>query len=100
MPKMCAIPQLLINLRSTVYAHFTPFRASQSYTRKAEMPASGDLKTGDSLFFTPSGISTDPAPTPRQIDPVPNGNDLGHYMKSYMKYILSKYSQARNYLCQ
>ena len=24
---------------------------------------------------------------PRKIDPAPNGNDLGHYMKSYMMYI-------------
>ena len=31
-----------------------------------------------------------PRPQQIQIDPAPNGNDLGHYMKSYMKYILSK----------
>ena len=54
------------------------------------MPTSGDLKSGDSLFFTAPGISTDPPP--RQIDPAPNGNDLGHYMKSYMRYILSKFA--------
>ena len=30
------------------------------------------------------------APATQQIDPAPNGNDLGYYMKSYMKYILSK----------
>ena len=38
-----------------------------------------------------------PAPPPPQNfngsppphDPAPNGNDLGHFMKSYMKYILS-----------
>ena len=30
-------------------------------------------------------------PPPRKIDPVPNGNDLGHYMTSYMIYILSKF---------
>ena len=57
-----------------------------------EMPTSGDLKSGDSLLFTPplttARIST--PPPPQQIDPAPNGNDLGHYMKSYMKYILSK----------
>ena len=47
------------------------------------MPTSGDLKSGDSLFF--------PTPTPRQIDRAPNGNGLGLYMKSYMKYILSKF---------
>ena len=46
------------------------------------MPTSGDLKSGDSLFFT--------TPTPRQIDRAPNGNGLRLYMKSYMKYILSK----------
>ena len=27
-----------------------------------------------------------------QIDPAPNVNDLGHYMKSYKKYILSKFA--------
>ena len=30
-------------------------------------------------------------PPPRKIDPAPNGNDLGHYMTSYMMYILSKF---------
>ena len=30
-------------------------------------------------------------PPPRTIDPAPNGNDLGHYMTSYMMYILSKF---------
>ena len=55
------------------------------------MPTLGDLKSGGSLFFSaPPGISTDHAP--RQIDPAANGNDLGHYMKSYMNYILSKFA--------
>ena len=30
-----------------------------------------------------------PPPPPTSHDPAPNGNDLGHFMKSYMKYILS-----------
>ena len=47
------------------------------------MPTSGDLKSGASLFFSL---------TTRQIDPAPNVNALGHYMKSYMKYILSKFT--------
>ena len=47
-----------------------------------EMPASGDLKLGD--------CSMTPLPH-RKIDPVPNGNDWGHYMTSYMMYILSKF---------
>ena len=56
-----------------------------------EMPTPGDLKSGDSLFSTtPPGNSTDTHPPLWQIDPAPNGNDLGHYMKSYMKYIPSK----------
>ena len=54
----------------------------------SEMPTSGDLKSGDCLFFTPLGISTTP---PRKIVPAPNGNDLGHYMMCYMMYILSKF---------
>ena len=32
-----------------------------------------------------------PPPLPRKIDPAPNGNDLGHYMTSYIMYILSKF---------
>ena len=60
------------------------------------MPTLGDLKSGSSLFLEPPTrvISTDhpPPPPPRQIDPVANGNDLGHYMKSYMNYILSKFA--------
>ena len=56
-----------------------------------EMPTSGDLKSGDCLFFhhpTPPRISTTP---PLEIDPAPNRNDLGHYMTSCMMYILSKF---------
>ena len=30
-------------------------------------------------------------PPPEEIDPAPKGNDLGHYMTSYMMYILSKF---------
>ena len=53
------------------------------------MPTSGDLKSGDCRFFTtPPEIQRLP---PRKIDPAPNGNDLGHYMKIYMMYILSKF---------
>ena len=47
------------------------------------MPTSGDLKSGDCPFFT--------TPPPKKIDPAPNGNDLGHYMTSYIRYILSKF---------
>ena len=48
------------------------------------MPTFGDLKSGDCLFFHYP-------PPPRKFDPAPNGNDLGHYMTSYMMYILSKF---------
>ena len=62
----------------------------------SEMPTSGDLKFGDALFFTipPEFQHTapPPPPPPRQIDPAPNGNDLGHYTKSYMRYILLKFA--------
>ena len=57
-----------------------------------EMPTSGDLKSGDCLFLHyPPGISTTPPPKKKKIDPAPNGNDLGHYMASYMMYVLSKF---------
>ena len=62
-------------IRKMSYARHIP------QVRGTEMPTSGDLKSGDCLFFT----------TPRKIDPAPNGNDLGHYMTSYMMYILSKF---------
>ena len=57
-----------------------------------EMPTSGDLKSGDSLFFTIPipRVSTEP-PSPEKIALAPNGIGLGH-MKSYMKYILSKFT--------
>ena len=54
---------------------------------KTEMPTSGDLKSGDCPFFT----TPTPTPPPRKIDPAPNGNDLEHYMTSYIMYILSKF---------
>ena len=75
----------------------------------AEMPTSGDLKSGDSLFFTtcppPRKFNELPPPRPPFHNPDKCGNDLGHYIKSYMKYILSKFTinvsfDARNNLCQ
>ena len=52
----------------------------------SEMPTSEDLKS----FTTPPEFQrTFP---PRQIDIAPNGNDLGHYMNSYMKRILSNFA--------
>ena len=57
------------------------------------MPTSGDLKSGDCHFLTtppPQSFKETPPPK-RKIDPAPNGNDLGHYMTSYMMYTLSKF---------
>ena len=51
------------------------------------MPTSGDLKSGDCLF----SLLPPTPPQKKKIDPAPNGNDLGHYMTSYMMYILSKF---------
>ena len=56
------------------------------------MPTSRDLKSGDSLFFH------NPPPPPllagNSMNPIHDkyGNDLGHYMKSYIKFILSKFA--------
>ena len=65
------------------------------YSLISEMPTSGDLKSGDCLFFTtPPPRNFNETPPPRRIDPVPNGyngNDSGPYMTSYMMYILSKF---------
>ena len=61
----------------------------------SEMSTSGDLKSGDCLFFTtpppPPHTEFQRTPAPRNIDPAPNGKDLGHYMTSYMMYVLSKF---------
>ena len=61
----------------------------------AEKPTSGDLKSGDCLFFTtPPPRNFNETPPPRRIDPAPNGyngNDSGPYMTSCMMYILSKF---------
>ena len=65
------------------------------------MPTSADLKPGDSTSCTSS-----PPPPPCQQTPTPHttnqhsmpqnydshGNGLGHYMKSYMKYIPSTFA--------
>ena len=53
------------------------------------MPTFGDLKSGDYNFSLPPKPRP---PPPTQIDPAPNRNDLGHYMKSYMRYLLSKFA--------
>ena len=45
------------------------------------------------FFSLPPGIST-PLPPPQLIDPAPNWKDLGHYMKSFIKFI---YIKIRNH---
>ena len=59
------------------------------------MPTSGDLKSGDCLFFTtpPEFQRVPPPPPPEKLTQpaTPNGNDLGHYRTSYMIYKLSKF---------
>lgn len=51
----------------------------------AEMPTSGDLNSGVSLFFTT------PFPHPEcQQPPPPSPHGFGHYMMSYMRYMLLK----------
>ena len=68
------------------------------------MPTSGDLKSGDCLFFTtpPPRISTTLPPTPQKIDPA--GNDLGHYNDVlhdvHTIKIQNHRFDARNNLCQ
>ena len=54
------------------------------------MSTSGDLKSGDFFSLPPPHWNFNDSP-PRKIDPAPNGNDLGHYMTSYMMNILSKF---------
>ena len=75
-----------INDTLKVSVHFsTPVSPSQLFETScftitlSEMPTSGDLKSGDYLFFfyLPPRIFNDSPP--RKIDPAPNRNDLGHY---------------------
>ena len=64
------------------------FAKNLNKKKKKNLPKIGRL----SFFHYPPVISTTfPPPSPRKIDPVPNGNDLGHYMTSYMMSILSKF---------
>ena len=44
-----------------------------------------------SFFHYPPQNFNETFPAPRKIDPAPNGNDLRHYMMSYVMYILSKF---------
>ena len=71
------------------------------------MPTSGDLKSGDCLFFThyPPGIPSEPPPPPRKIDPAPNGNDLDRTLYDVLHdahtiKIRNHRFDARNNLCQ
>ena len=48
------------------------------------MATFGDLKFGDSRFFT-----TPPPPHSPQIDPAPNRNYLGHYNYEVLHEVLS-----------
>ena len=76
-----------------VYQEITHMGCWKNMETVTEMPTSGDLKSWDSLFFTiPRNFNR--LHPPWQIDPAPNGNDLGHYKKSYMKYIISRRQDA------
>ena len=82
-----ALPQTFLCVdRSSIQYDF--HGGANALWRSAEMPTSGDLKSGDCLFFTTPPEFQQP---PRKIDPAPNGNDLRHYMMSYVMYILSKF---------
>ena len=73
------------------------------------MPTSGDLKSGDSISCT----SSPPPPLQCQQTPTPHttnqpsklqnydshGNGLGHYMKSYMRYIPSRFAFIERSVC-
>ena len=75
-----ALPQTFLCVdRSSIQYDF--HGGANALWRTAEMPTFGDLKSGDCIFFT----------TPPEFDPAPNGNDLRHYMMSYVMYILSKF---------
>ena len=80
-----------------VYSNSVPngMKASKEMRELTEMPTSGDLKSGDYLFFTtppPRFQWRPPHPPTRTNWPSPNGNGSRHYMKSYMRYILSNFA--------
>ena len=67
-----------------------------------EMPTSGDLKSGDCLFFHhPPQNFNDPR---LEIDPAPNRNDLDHYNEVFHELHTIKICHhrfdARKNLCQ
>ena len=81
-----------------VYSNSVPngMKASKEMRELTEMPTSGDLKSGDYLFFTtppPRFQRRPPTPPQGQIDPAPMGmaQDI-IIMKSYMRYILSNFA--------
>ena len=77
----------IVNPAARHFLFNSPLSKHRKYN--PEMPTSGDLKSGDCLFLLPPRNFNHPPP--RKIDPAPNGNDLGHYMTSYMMYLLSKF---------
>ena len=67
-----------------VYSNSVPngMKASKEMRELTEMPTSGDLKSGDYLFFTtpPPGFQRRPPHPPTRTNwPSPNGNGSRHY---------------------
>ena len=62
-------------------------KSQQSPIPKTALPTSRHLKSTHSLhFFFPRNFnSPHPLPHFQETDQAPNGNDLGHYINSYMK---------------
>ena len=76
----------------TVAQYHTKVTCPQDYKVSiSEMPTSGGLKSEDSLFCTtpPPQKSTPPCPQIDLATKLWHRNSLGHYMRSYMKYLLS-----------
>ena len=77
---------------TTLHVHHTFLYISLPLLHNyAEMPTSRDLKSGDCFFFHYPPPEFQPPLLSEKIDPVPNVNDFGHYMTSYMMHIFSKF---------
>ena len=90
-------------MNQSVYSECGVFVFIFSKCTVSEMPTSGDLKSGDSLFHCPTGISTYPPPSPTnwpspQWEWLRTLNEVLHWVHTIK--IRNHRFDARNNLCQ
>ena len=99
-----------LSLDHSFIFHFSGFWSHYGIAPITDMPTSGYLKFGDSISCTssppPPALQCQQTPTPHttnQPSKLQNydshGNGLGHYMKSYMRYIPSRFAFIERSVC-